>query len=113
MDEHALRPPLAPIQPLALLLMLAAMAVAWGLRRSRVRDWWPYFVVSGSLLWLALWRQGIGAALVSAAVHEARRHGLAMTVIANPSARFFYENCGFALEGEAQTRFGPALRMSR
>jgi NhaA family Na+:H+ antiporter len=59
----ALRPPLAPIQPLALLLMLAAMAVAWGLRRSRVRDWWPYFVVSGSLLWLALWRQGIHPAL--------------------------------------------------
>ncbi len=59
------------------------------------------------------WRQGIGAALVDVAVHEARRQGLAMTVIANPSARGFYERCGFALEGEAQTRFGPALRMSR
>ena len=59
------------------------------------------------------WRQGIGAALVDLAVHEARRQGLAMTVIANPSARGFYERCGFALEGEAQTRFGPALRMSR
>ena len=60
-----------------------------------------------------LWRKGIGAALIDVAVHEARRQGLAMTVIANPSAREFYEKCGFTVEGEAQTRFGPALRMSR
>lgn len=60
-----------------------------------------------------LWRQGVGAALVDVAVHEARRQGLAMTVVANPSARDFYERCGFTLEGAAQTRFGPALRMSR
>ena len=61
----------------------------------------------------AHWRQGIGAALVDAAVHEARRLGLAMTVVANPSARGFYERCGFRVEGDAKTRFGPALRMSR
>jgi GNAT superfamily N-acetyltransferase len=60
-----------------------------------------------------LWRRGIGAALVNIAVHEARRHGLAMMVIANPSAREFYERCGFTIEGETMTRFGPALRMSR
>ena len=60
-----------------------------------------------------LWRKGIGASLVDVAVHEARRQGLAMMVVANPSAREFYEKCGFTLEGEAQTRFGPALRMSR
>jgi len=60
-----------------------------------------------------LWRRGIGAALIDVAVHEARRQGLSMTVIANPSAREFYEKCGFTIEGEAQTRFGPALRMSR
>ena len=60
-----------------------------------------------------LWRKGIGAALIDVAVHEARRQGLSMTVIANPSAREFYEKCGFTVEGEAQTRFGPALRMSR
>ena len=59
----ALRPPVAPIQPQALGLMLAALAVAWGLQRSRVRDWWPYFVVCGSLSWFALWRQGIHPAL--------------------------------------------------
>lgn len=60
-----------------------------------------------------LWRQGVGSALVDMAVHEARRQGLTMTVIANPSARAFYEKCGFTVEGDAQTRFGPALRMSR
>jgi GNAT superfamily N-acetyltransferase len=60
-----------------------------------------------------LWRRGVGSALINVAVHEARRQGLAMTVIANPSARKFYEKCGFSVEGDAQTRFGPALRMSR
>ena len=56
---------------------------------------------------------GIGRALVDAATHEARKRGLALKVIANPRARRFYESCGFTLEGEEQTRFGPALRMSR
>lgn len=60
-----------------------------------------------------LWRHGVGAALVDAATLVARRKGLALTVTANPSAREFYRRCGFAVEGEAQTRFGPALRMSR
>ena len=60
-----------------------------------------------------LWGQKLGSALVDVAVHQARRQGLAMMVIASPSARGFYEKCGFAVEGEAQTRFGPALRMSR
>jgi GNAT superfamily N-acetyltransferase len=60
-----------------------------------------------------LWRRGIGRALIDVAVHKARRHGLSMTVIANPSARTFYEKCGFSVEGAAQTRFGPAIRMSR
>ena len=30
-----------------------------------------------------------------------------------PARADFYESCGFTVEGEAQTRFGPALRMSR
>jgi GNAT superfamily N-acetyltransferase len=60
-----------------------------------------------------LWRRGIGAALVDEATHYARNRGLALTVTANPHAREFYEKCGFAMEGEAQTRFGPAPRMSR
>jgi len=34
-------------------------------------------------------------------------------VFANPRARRFYEHCGFSVEGEVQTRFGPALRMTK
>jgi GNAT superfamily N-acetyltransferase len=60
-----------------------------------------------------LWGGGIGRALVEAATHSARQRGLTLKVIANPSARRFYESCGFTVEGETQTRFGPALRMTR
>src|SRR5690349_12653673 len=60
-----------------------------------------------------LWGRGIGRTLIDAATHEARKRGLTLNVIANPSARRFYESCGFSVEGEAQTRFGPALRMSK
>ena len=60
------------------------------------------------------WRQGVGKALIEAATHEARRRGLSLlTVVANPAAREFYERCGFIIEGETETRFGPALWMSR
>ena len=60
------------------------------------------------------WLRGIGRALVDEAIHLARDRGLSlMTVVANPAAREFYERCGFSVEGEAQTQFGPALRMSR
>jgi GNAT superfamily N-acetyltransferase len=59
------------------------------------------------------WGRGIGRALLDAATHEARRKGLTLKLIAAPGARRFYESCGFSVEGEALTRFGPALRMSR
>lgn len=59
------------------------------------------------------WRQGIGMALVEAAVHRARQRGLALMVVANPAALDFYRKCGFLAEGEVATRFGPAIRMSR
>lgn len=60
-----------------------------------------------------LWGLGIGKTLVDAATHRARQKGLALRATANPRARGFYEKCGFRVEGETQTRFGPALRMSR
>ena len=60
-----------------------------------------------------LWGSGIGRILVEAAVHEARQRGLSLTVVASPRARHFYETCGFSIEGDEETRFGPALRMSR
>ena len=60
-----------------------------------------------------LWRQGVGSALVTETIQEARRRGLSLTVVASPEAKEFYDKCGFAVEGEAETRFGPALLMSR
>ena len=60
-----------------------------------------------------LWGHGIGRTLVDAATHEARRKGLALKVIAAPRARRFYETCGFSVEGDEQTRFGPAFRMTK
>jgi GNAT superfamily N-acetyltransferase len=60
-----------------------------------------------------LWGRGIGRALINAATQEARRKGLALKVIANPSVRRFYETCGFSIEGEEWTRFGPAFRMTK
>ena len=60
------------------------------------------------------WRQGIGRALVEAAVHLARRRGVtSVTLVSGPSAQAFYERCGFTAEGKEQTRFGSAVRMSR
>ena len=60
-----------------------------------------------------LWGRGVGKTLVELATHEALRAGLSLTVIAAPGARGFYERCGFTVEGETETRFGPALIMSR
>ena len=60
-----------------------------------------------------LWGFGVGRKLVDAATNEARRRGLALKVIASPRGRRFYEHCGFTVEGDAQTRFGPALRMTK
>ena len=60
-----------------------------------------------------LWGLGIGKTLVDAATHEARRKGFTLSVIANPRAQKFYERCGFATEGEVQTRFGRGIRMSK
>jgi GNAT superfamily N-acetyltransferase len=60
-----------------------------------------------------LWGLGIGKALVDAATHQTRRKGFTLQVVANPRARKFYERCGFSVEGEVQTRFGPALRMTK
>ena len=58
-------------------------------------------------------RRGVGSVLVEKAAHDARCAGLSLTVIAAPAAREFYEKRGFSVEGETETRFGPALRMSR
>jgi GNAT superfamily N-acetyltransferase len=58
-------------------------------------------------------RAGVGRRLVQDARAIARDLGAArIEVVANPQAVAFYEAVGFARDGEAETRFGPALRMS-
>jgi N-acetylglutamate synthase-like GNAT family acetyltransferase len=58
-------------------------------------------------------RAGVGRRLVEDAKRIARERGARrIDVVANPQALAFYEAVGFALTGEAQTRFGPAPRMS-
>jgi ribosomal protein S18 acetylase RimI-like enzyme len=61
----------------------------------------------------ALMRSGVGRALVKDAARIARGRGARrIEVVANPQAVAFYEAVGFVANGQAQTRFGPAPRMS-
>jgi N-acetylglutamate synthase-like GNAT family acetyltransferase len=58
-------------------------------------------------------RAGVGRRLVEDAARIARERGATrIHVVANPQAVAFYEAVGFSQMGEAQTRFGPAPRMS-
>jgi N-acetylglutamate synthase-like GNAT family acetyltransferase len=58
-------------------------------------------------------RTGVGRQLVEDAKRLARERGATrIDVVANPQAIAFYEAVGFSRAGEAQTRFGPAPRMS-
>jgi hypothetical protein len=58
-------------------------------------------------------RTGVGRRLIADAVEIARERGAArIDVVANPQAVAFYAAVGFTAAGEAQTRFGPAPRMS-
>ncbi len=58
-------------------------------------------------------RAGVGRRLVEDAKQVARERGATrIDVVANPQAVAFYAAVGFTPAGEAQTRFGPAPRMS-
>ncbi len=60
------------------------------------------------------WRQGIGRALVEHCAAVARSAGAAsLHVIGNHHAEGFYHRCGFETVGDHETRFGPALEMTR
>ena len=45
------------------LVLAIAMSVAHGLRRARVKSFWPYLIGAGSLSWLALYWSGLHPAL--------------------------------------------------
>lgn len=55
--------PSAPLQPVYLLLVLAACVTAWGLRRARVFSFWPYILGAGSVSWAGLYAGGFHPAL--------------------------------------------------
>ena len=59
-------------------------------------------------------RRGVGRALVEDAAGRALAEGSRrMTVVAHPRNFPFYESVGFVPGEQAQTRFGPAVRMWR
>ena len=62
-----------------------------------------------------LWRRGVGAALIEAATHDARRAGLEPDSrrSAGSVSQILREAQEFTAEGGVETRFGPAVRMSR
>jgi len=72
------------------LIMAAAIAIAVGLRRARVRSCWPYLIGPGSVSWYALYWSGLRPALALVPImpflpHAAR--DLGFFVDARPTAR--------------------------
>jgi|KBSMisStaDraftv2_1062788.scaffolds.fasta_scaffold75309_3 Na+:H+ antiporter, NhaA family len=62
------------------LVMIVAIAVAVGLRRARVKSFWPYLLLAGSLSWVALFVGGLHPALALVPIvpflpHAARDRG--------------------------------------
>ncbi len=55
--------PLFPVEPLWLLLTLAGMLIALALRRQRIRSYWPYIILGGSLSWAGLFKAHLHPAL--------------------------------------------------
>ena len=73
-----------------LLLLALAMGVAFVLRRSRVRSFWPYVIGAGALSWYAFYRGGLHPALALLPImpflpHAARDPGF--FVDASPDAK--------------------------
>jgi NhaA family Na+:H+ antiporter len=74
----ALRYDVIDIRPGAGALLIAALALAYVFRRLKVRAFWPYFVVCGSMSWLAFYWGALHPALALVPIvpflpHEARR----------------------------------------
>jgi NhaA family Na+:H+ antiporter len=71
------------------LIMAVALGVAYGLRRARVKSFWPYLVAAGSISWFALFWSGLHPALALVPIvpflpHAARDPGF--FVDADPAA---------------------------
>ena len=71
------------------LLLGAAIVVAYGLRKARVRSFWPYLVISGTMSWAAMFAGGLHPALALVPVvalmpHAAHDRGL---FVEDPEAR--------------------------
>jgi len=79
-----------PYWTAGVVLLVAAMLLAWLLRRRRVRSFWPYLAGPGALSWFALYRAGVHPALALVPIvpflpHAARDPGF--FVDASPDAR--------------------------
>jgi NhaA family Na+:H+ antiporter len=75
---------------LGAVIMAAALAVAYGLRRLRYRSFWVYMLAAGSMSWVALYLSGLQPALALVPImpfmpHAARDPGF--FVDARPTAR--------------------------
>lgn len=46
--------PANPVAPMMLLYTVAAMVLAFSLRKARVQAWWPYILIAGGLSWYGL-----------------------------------------------------------
>ena len=55
--------PELPVRPLWLILVVGAMAAAWGMRWLNVRSWVPYIAVAGLMSWVGLLQASIEPAL--------------------------------------------------
>ncbi|TAL23544.1 MAG: sodium:proton antiporter [Nitrospirae bacterium] len=55
--------PTLPVEPLWLILTLAGMLAAYGLRKMRVRSYWPYVLFGGGLSWGGLFNAHLHPAL--------------------------------------------------
>src|SRR5262249_544478 len=72
------RHPALTVQPGGAGLVVLAMGLAILFRALRVRAFWPYFVICGTLAWLAFYREGLHPAFALVPIvpflkHEPRR----------------------------------------
>jgi len=74
----AARHPVLAVHTGGAALMIAALGIAALLRRLKVRTFWPYLMISGTLSWIAFYREGLHPAFALVPIvpflpHEPRR----------------------------------------